>query len=691
MYPALIILLYFCAAFSTYKSPHAVLGLPNSATKSEIQKAYRRLAKKYHPDVSSDPNAEEKFKEVAGAYEALTKEQNDPQNQKQHFQGAHHQEFYFNGQRFTFSGGPRGGGFEDSSQQKEPNKESPILTVKRFEQEVLPDSYFSVHLVKVTSRWCFLCFEYNRAWPDFIKHFKPYGVRFWELPYDTSNMKEKVSVYEIPSFLVILSGRVYHFTQSLSLGNIENFILSKVQSVLVMEQVNDRKVDSFVGDFTDYKVKLVFVSKSFSFSQAMAAYKYKDFYKYGFSSSDDESSRNILQILPSSHLSGMIIFKEVYPAISRKENVRNIEQMFQIMEVEKRLLLPKISSPKIFDELCSINNDIPCVMFVLDSKEEFKALRSLIQGGGLQFKRSFQFSFIYRDAQFQFVESFFPPYPTSNVLLLKRTSNSHARVKWLPRWDLSDVSVLYKCLKVGKGQLTENPVKLGIILNEHDPSLLDNIWEFIYFSSENFIGQIHLISLNTWLSITSIITLFCVTFLINNDGDNHRQARGGETTSNQRTEQNTFEQSTPDSVDVPELTSKSATVLLSSLKSQLTLLIVGDLNNTTSIPPLPVRVVSAKLHELTRKSIYTLAYVSQIKYEGWLFELAERADCRLIQGSVIAVNFNKKYFHFFTPVNTSSNSSLVNLQDRVTLWFERLCEGSLPKFTVDTLQYPSTG
>ena len=676
---------------SSQSNPYHVLGVSRSASKSEIQKAYRKLAKKYHPDVSSDPDAERKFTEVAAAYESLTKEQNQPK-QHQSRQGGSKQEFYFNGQRYTFSGGNEFGGGRgfnsfNNFRKKEPHKDSPILTVKRFEQEVLPDSYMSIHLVKVTSRWCFLCMEYDRAWPDVMNHFKPYGMKFWELPYDSSNMKQKISVYETPSFLIIVSGRVYHFTLSLTFTNLEKFILSKVQSVLVMDQVNDRKVDTFVGDFTDYKAKVIFVSKTFSFPQAMAAFKFKDYYKYGFSSTDDESTKNILQILPSPSKMGVIIFKEVYPAISRKDNVDSIGQLLQILEAEKKLILPKISSPKTFEEICSRSVDQPCVIFVFASKEEYKSTRLLIQTGELQFKRNMQFSFLYRDAQFEFIESFFPPYPLNNVLLLKRTSNTHAHVLWLPRWDLSDVSSLYINLREGVAKLGGDRVKLGAIINEHAPSLLDNVMEFISFSIESTIGQIHLISLNTWLSVISIITLFCVTFLINNDPEEaqRRQRNGGQ---QQSAEQQTFQENTPNFVDLPELTALTARKLLPSDKSQMTLLVVGDLKDGGSVP-LPVRVVSAKLKELCIRGPQSVAFVSHDKYESWLFLFAELAGCRLIQGSVIAVNFNKKYFNFFTPINTCSNSSLVNLQDRVTLWFERLCEGSLPRFSHGELEYPT--
>jgi curved DNA-binding protein len=54
-----------------YKDYYEILGLARGASEADIKKAYRRLARKYHPDVSKEAGAEEKFKEVAEAYQTL--------------------------------------------------------------------------------------------------------------------------------------------------------------------------------------------------------------------------------------------------------------------------------------------------------------------------------------------------------------------------------------------------------------------------------------------------------------------------------------------------------------------------------------------------------------------------------------------------------------------------------------------
>jgi len=55
----------------TTQDYYRTLGIEQTATGAEIKRAYRRLAQRFHPDVSSDPDGERKFKAVSEAYRTL--------------------------------------------------------------------------------------------------------------------------------------------------------------------------------------------------------------------------------------------------------------------------------------------------------------------------------------------------------------------------------------------------------------------------------------------------------------------------------------------------------------------------------------------------------------------------------------------------------------------------------------------
>lgn len=100
---------------------YEVLGVSKSASKDDIKKAYRKLSKQYHPDINKEPGADEKFKEIAEAYEVLSDETKRSQ----------YDQFGHEGPGGGFGGGFSGfGGFDDifssffgggSSRRSDPN------------------------------------------------------------------------------------------------------------------------------------------------------------------------------------------------------------------------------------------------------------------------------------------------------------------------------------------------------------------------------------------------------------------------------------------------------------------------------------------------------------------------------------------------------------------------------------------
>ncbi len=77
-----------------YKDYYKILGVSRDVSQDELKKAYRKLARKYHPDVSKEADAETKFKEVGEAYEALK----DPEKRAQYDQFGHN---FQHGQSFN--------------------------------------------------------------------------------------------------------------------------------------------------------------------------------------------------------------------------------------------------------------------------------------------------------------------------------------------------------------------------------------------------------------------------------------------------------------------------------------------------------------------------------------------------------------------------------------------------------------
>lgn len=79
------------------KDYYKIMGVSPNASEQEIKTAYRRLARKYHPDISKETNAEEQFKEMGEAYDILR----DPKKRAEYDQYLKNQQFYEQNQSRT--------------------------------------------------------------------------------------------------------------------------------------------------------------------------------------------------------------------------------------------------------------------------------------------------------------------------------------------------------------------------------------------------------------------------------------------------------------------------------------------------------------------------------------------------------------------------------------------------------------
>ena len=150
-----------------YKDYYKILGVDKKATADEIKKAYRKLARKYHPDANADnPAAEEKFKEIGEAYEVLK----DPQKRQKYDQLGSNWKQYANagwpggaGQSYTYDfGGGKGGEPRQKSSYRNEQKQllkkglflhrsfpflCSLLNVKDIQHSLQDDTLASHHLL----------------------------------------------------------------------------------------------------------------------------------------------------------------------------------------------------------------------------------------------------------------------------------------------------------------------------------------------------------------------------------------------------------------------------------------------------------------------------------------------------------------------------------------------------------------
>ncbi|XP_028261286.1 dnaJ homolog subfamily C member 16 [Parambassis ranga] len=342
--------------------PYKILGVSRSASQAEIKKAYKNLAREWHPDKNKDPKAEDMFIKISKSYEILSNEErrsnfdrygqmdeNQPPGQSQHHGFRNfHSSFYFDESFFHF---PRSRDFADSKY---------MLHHAQFNGDILPDSYKRPYLIKVTSEWCFACIHIEPVWKETVLELEPLGVGIGivDMGYER-RLANQLGAHRAPSIIGLVNGRVTFFHQAVVREHLRQFVEDLLPQGLV-EKVTDNNYMTFLDSWKmENKPNLLLFDQIpiVPLLYKLTAFAYRDYVRFGFvDQGDTQTSRLLRQFNINTYAPTMLIFKEdtekPIDIIQARGMKRQI--MDEFVSNNKFLQVPRLVSQQLFNELCPV-------------------------------------------------------------------------------------------------------------------------------------------------------------------------------------------------------------------------------------------------------------------------------------------------------------------------------------------------
>ncbi|KAK2705638.1 dnaJ homolog subfamily C member 16-like isoform X2 [Artemia franciscana] len=458
----LILLLSFCfESVSSHFDPYGTLGVKRGATLQEIRKAYKLLAKEWHPDKSNNPSAQEEFVEINRAYELLR----DPERRKLYdnrgisedtpnFRPPRPEAYAYStfdpfddlssvfgkGFRFQFHM-PDSGLFHEQT-----------ITLKGYEKNVLPASARTPQLILTYSDWCMGCVRAAPMWKRLGEEMNPVGISMSTVhagrePKLARNFGARTD--SLPHLVLLMDGRIYQYRdETLSVINIIRFIREKFGTQLI-PRVDDSNYEDFLNGWRDNRVRVLITGKAevLRLRYLALAYQYRRFAAFGYARLIEGETTQIQDRynIPST-MDSMFVFREEVDTPAAKLSMPDLpfSVMTDVLEANKYLLLPRISSQKILDELCPLDSSRVrrrlCVMLVAeeedeDAQESLRKYAKVYRGPG---KDRVGFVYVSKKGQQAFVQALIEAdesmvkNPDRRLVIIWRRNLSSVSFLWIP-------------------------------------------------------------------------------------------------------------------------------------------------------------------------------------------------------------------------------------------------------------------
>ncbi|KAJ8910877.1 hypothetical protein NQ315_000508 [Exocentrus adspersus] len=433
--------------------PYKILGVHRKASQQEIRKAYKQLAKEWHPDKTTDQNAGERFVEISQAYELLS----DPDRRKRYDdKGITEDDFYNRPEHPSFH---NGNPFEDFFAYHGAHfnfQENDItffhklsVTTRQYDKVIVPKSEKIPHLIFFYDDWCFPCLQTAPYCRKLVDYLEPLGVNFVTVHSRREpNLGRRLSIHTIPCLVLLLDGNVYVYKETItSVQKIIDFVRNKFPYKLV-SKIKTGDEDSFLNGWEDNRVRaLIFEPrKNIRLRYLVTAYHFRHRVAFGFVDSADV--RDKYQV--PQDMDAVLLFNENTSLPMASITMKDIptSTLHHIISSNQYLALPRLSSQGVFESLCPCEWNKPrkklCVVLVTEASRNHDTHRQLFRMYAQNAPYSMEkvrFAYIYHDKQTEFVNSLIPEgeviEPLLRIIILWRRDTSHIKYKWFSsKWEI---------------------------------------------------------------------------------------------------------------------------------------------------------------------------------------------------------------------------------------------------------------
>lgn len=735
--------------------PYRVLGVSRTASQADIKKAYKKLAREWHPDKNKDPGAEDKFIQISKAYEILSNEEkrtnydhygdageNQGYQQQREYRFRHfHENFYFDESFFHFP---------FNSERRDSIDEKYLLHFSHYVNEVVPDSFKKPYLIKITSDWCFSCIHIEPVWKEVVQELEGLGVGIGVVHAGYERrLAHHLGAHSTPSILGIINGKISFFHNAVVHENLRQFVESLLPGNLVEKVTNKNYVRFLSGWQQENKPHALLFGQTPAapLLYKLTAFAYKDYVSFGYVyvglRGVEEMTRqyNINIYAPT-----MLIFKEHINKPADVIQARGLKK--QVIEdfitQNKYLLASRLTSQKLFHELCPVKRShrqrkYCVVLLTAEANKLSKPFDAFLSFALANTQDTVRFVHVYSSRQQEFASTLLPDIEAfqgkSGVSILERR-NTAGRVVFKTLEDPWTGSESDKFVLLGYlDQLRKDPAFLSSeavlpdLTDELAPVfLLRWLYSVSDYLSDFWESLLH----SNWREMMPLLSLiFSALFILfgtvivqafsdsNEERESHPPDKEEVPEKAGKAEPSFTKESSSKIpkkgfVEVTELTDVTYTSNLVRLRpGHMNVVLILSNSTKTSL----LQKFALEVYTFTGSSSLHFSFLTLDKHREWLEYLLEFAQDaapipnqydkhfmeRDYTGYVLALNGHKKYFCLFKPLKTVDEETVGSCDldssrgkppcglgpkplkgklSKLSLWMERLLEGSLQRFYI---------